>query len=95
MSELARRGGVSLRRIGTVDLVDAADAPAFLDACASAGTRVLGVEGFHVVDGGVVPDMEAIADFSSLTDSNESVREARAFVVATADPDLAFEFILE
>lgn len=72
----------------------AAHAARFLDACEAEGVRVLGVEGFYLRGDELWVDMERIADFSSVTDPEESVRETRAFVTKVAVPDLVLDFTL-
>lgn len=72
-TELAGRAGLSVRAVGGLGLIAATDAPAFLGACSGVGVHVLGVEGFRASDGGVEPDMDAIADLSDVLDPDESV----------------------
>lgn len=92
---LAKRAGVRLRSRPGVDLVAAADAPRFLDACEAEGVRVLGLEGFTLRGEELWVDMERIADFSSVTDPDESVREGRLFVARVTAPGLLFDFTLD
>lgn len=92
-TELAGRAGIAIRAVGGLELIAAAEAPAFLDACSGVGARVLGVEGFRIWEGGVEPDMNAIADLSGVLDPDDSVAEARGFVSAAAS-DLSFDFTL-
>lgn len=92
--EVAQRADVRLREAGGLLLVSAADAPAFLEACLAARCQILGIEGFDIVDGGVRPDMEVIADFSELADAEQSVAEARAFLATIDDTELAFDFTI-
>jgi hypothetical protein len=94
IAELAERAGISLRDAGGLRLVMGMDTPAFLDACLTAHCRIVGIEGFDIVNDGVRPDMEAIADFSAVDDPAESVAEARRFVGALDDQDRAFDFVL-
>jgi hypothetical protein len=92
--EVAGRAGVRVIDAGRQELIAAADAPAFVDSCVAEGCRILGVEGFHVVNGGVEPQMDAIADFSTLSDLTDSAREAREFLASLGDAGLAFAFTL-
>jgi hypothetical protein len=91
---LGRKAGIEIREVGGLQLVALADARAFLEACEAAGVLVLGVEGFRLDSGQVHPDLGAIADFSQLTDSRESVLEARSFVEAVGQPEMLFDFAL-
>lgn len=89
---LARRAGLRLRKVGGLQLIAFPDVQDFLDACMAAEVLVLGVEGFSFEDGEVRPDMSAIADFSELTSSNQSVVEARIFADSVGRPGLLFDF---
>jgi hypothetical protein len=91
---LAEEAGVPLERRPGADLVAASDAPAFLDACAAHGVRVLGVDGFFLEPDGLYPDMARILDLSSVTDHAESVAEARRFVLRETVPGLLLDFVL-
>jgi hypothetical protein len=91
---LAKRAGVRLHPRPGADLVAAADAPRFLDACEAEGVRVLGAEGFYLRGDELWVDMERIADLSSVTDPDESIREARLFVGMVSAPDLLLDFTL-
>jgi hypothetical protein len=63
-------------------------------ACRAARVRVVGAEGFDIIDGQRRPDMEAILDLEDLDDSPRSIDEAERFVSATWRPGLYFEFDL-
>lgn len=91
---LGRQAGIGIREVVGLQLVAFADVRAFLDACAAAGVLVLGIEGFYFDSGQVRPDMGAIADFSQMTDSKESVLEARSFIEAVGRPEMLFDFTL-
>ena len=54
-------------------------------------TLVLGIEGFYVDGDKIYPAMEAIADFSQLTNSEETILEARAFLTAVGHPGLLLD----
>ncbi|MCP4548388.1 MAG: hypothetical protein GY835_18155 [bacterium] len=92
INTLARRAGLRLIRVGGLQLVAFPDVPDFLDACMAAELLVLGVEGFGYEDGEVWPDMSAIADFSELTSSHQSVVEARMFADSVGRPGMLFDF---
>ena len=93
-AELATSAGISFRRSGGLELIGSADADAFLDECAKAGARVLGIEGFRLGGGKTRPDMSAIADLSGIEDPGASVDEARAAVAEIGQPGLLFEFTM-
>jgi hypothetical protein len=94
VKELARMASVKLHHQGGLLLISSEDAPRFLDACERQEVLVLGVDGFRILDGVVEPDMNAIADFSTLVDAQESVTESRRFVAAIRTPGTLFEFTL-
>lgn len=91
---LGRQAGIGIREVGGLELVAFADARSFLDACVAAGVLVLGIEGFYLDSGQVRPDIDAIADFSQMTDSEGSVVEARSFIEAVGRPEMLFDFTL-
>jgi hypothetical protein len=92
--DLAERATIRLHHAGGLQLIAAADAPAFLEACLTAHCQILGIEGFEILDGEVRPEMEAIADFSEIDDPDQTVAEARRFLDAVEDQELAFEFTI-
>lgn len=91
---LGRRAGVRFREAGALQLVSFADTQAFLDACEDSRVLVLGIEGFYLENAQARPDMDAIADFSQISDCEESVREARSFIEAVGRPEMLFDFAL-
>lgn len=91
---VARRARIQIFEVGGLQLVAASDAPAFLEACRAEQCLILGIEGFRVIESGVQPDMDAIADFSEVDDPAESVAEATDFFDSVADSELVFEFTL-
>jgi hypothetical protein len=93
--QLAERAGIRLHRSLRMELIAAADAHAFLDACAAQGTRVLGIEGFYLRGSELQPDMTRIGDFSSVDDVERSIDESRDFVDAVAVPELMLDFALD
>lgn len=86
---------MSILHVGGLQLVAAADALAFLEACASSNVRILGVESFRQTYQGVKSDIDGIADFSAIDDPARSVAEAGDFVRNALGPGLAFEFVIE
>ena len=91
---LGRQAGIDVREVGGLQLVALADVRTFLDTCVAAGVLVIGIEGFRLESGQVRPDMGAIADFSQVTDSEESVLEARSFIETVGQPGMLFDFAL-
>lgn len=71
-----------------------------LDFCCEQNAAVLGIEGFNVVKGKRVPNMDYIADFSGLIsvagdDFPRISREAaRRFIGSIIDEQLLLEFVL-
>lgn len=97
IAEIANSVGVRVRLSGQTELVAAADLVAFLEAVRSRELCVLGLEGFRVVEGSLVPEMDAIADFSTLSSSaasEHSVAEALQFLSAVGAPDLYYDVTL-
>lgn len=93
-AELAAGVGIRVHRSGSLELIPSSEAARLLDECATAGVRVLGLEGFRLADGETRPDMSAIADLSDVEDPAASVEEARAVVSEIEGPDLMLEFTL-
>lgn len=91
---MGRQARIGILEVSGLQLVALADAQTFLDACVAAGVVVLGIEGFRVDRGRVRADMDAMADFSQVTNSEESVVEARSFIEAVGQPDMLFDFAL-
>lgn len=91
---VADRAGVPVVDVGRQELIAARDARAFVESCLAERQRILGIEGFRLLDGGVEPQMDAIADFSSLSDSTDSTEEAQQFLASLGDRDLSFVFTL-
>lgn len=63
------------------------------------GWVILGLDGFEIVDGGVQPDMDQIADWSGLRDdcadlSARSIAETRRFLDTAARDDRLYEVVI-
>ena len=75
------------------------DLEAFLLAVSARDLVILGIEGFYLVKGGAMPEMNAIADFSSLLDGSDvsetSIKEARLFLRKVSKPDMFFDFAID
>ena len=91
---IARKADVPVHQVGRSSLIAWADAEAFLQACGDARGLILGIEGFHVLDDRLEPDMGWIADFSSLDDVDASIVESRSFI-RDAPRELFFDFLVD
>jgi hypothetical protein len=77
-----------------VSIIAAADLARFLETARARELRVVGLEGFRIVGSSIVPDMYAIADFSSIAgmaSSADTVDEALHFVAEVERSDLLYE----
>jgi len=78
-------------------MISLPDMSRFIDFCRSSDLIILYLEGFRSVSGGIVPEMSAIADFSSLTAlpwdeaTPKSWESASAFVSQMQDQRLMFD----
>ncbi len=94
----AARADVSLRRVGGLDLVAFEDVPRLLASIRDLGWRVLGIEGFRLHGGRIVPCMDAIADWSALSGSEASDRSVEAslrYLGSVGEPGMLFDLTLE
>jgi hypothetical protein len=97
IAEIAFSLGIDVRYSGSTELVGASDIVRCLEALRGRNVRILGLEGFRISGSHVVPEMNAIADFSVMNDRGtalSSVDEAVRFVSEFGDPDLFYEVIL-
>jgi hypothetical protein len=67
IERIAQTSGVPLRYLGALRLVRRQDCEQLVNACRSGSVRIVGIEAFKVVGDTVTPDMDMIADFSSLS----------------------------
>jgi hypothetical protein len=95
VSDIARRARVNVLYLGALELVSARDAFAFLQAADAAGVQVIGIEGFPVENEVVMPDLDAIADYSDGLDPAVSIDAAKRFIEKVAQPDHWFEFTID
>jgi len=95
--QVAQRIGLSLRVIGGAPLVAAKDAERFIAGCQQGRILVLGIEGFRLEGGSLVPDMDAIADFASpiLPTLARSIAASRRFLLKVNQPGMWFNFTLQ
>jgi hypothetical protein len=97
-AEIGSSAGVVVHRVGQTELVAAADLACFLRAVRARNLRVLGLEGFRIDGDSLVPDMDAIADFSSMAASAPSVdtvAEALLFLSEVGERKLHYELTLD
>lgn len=64
LNEVAKSAGAALTRSGHSDYVRADQLENLFNHCEKLGVRLVGAEGFHLSDGTVVPEMDAILDLS-------------------------------
>jgi hypothetical protein len=96
IEELAHKANIDVRRIGSMDLIKNSDIPAILDVIEKAELVVLGIEGFTLEEGDSVrPDMNAVADFSSVPNSIESIDASWNYFKEVNRPELMYEFVLK
>ncbi|MCL4472455.1 MAG: hypothetical protein M1539_04395 [Actinobacteria bacterium] len=92
--DLARHAQINVVNIGGLHLVATTDIATFLDTCQTENVLVIGIEGFRLEGERVLPDINAIADFSHLSNSIESIVEARRFFDAVDKPGMVYDFTL-
>lgn len=90
--------GLTVVQRGSLDLVSAADARRLLLVCEAQDVAVLGLEGFRIDGNAIVPEMDAIADYSSSfrgspDRARETIASARRFLDAMTDSTLLFELV--
>jgi hypothetical protein len=79
---------------GRTRLLASGDAARFVEVCRATGVRIVGIEGFHVRDSNLTPDIDSTVDLSSIIDVGQAADEATAFLDDVADGDLAYDFVL-
>jgi hypothetical protein len=67
IERIAQASGIPLRSLGALRLVRPQDCEQLVNACRSGGVRIVGIEAFKVIGDTVTPNMDMIADFSSLS----------------------------
>ncbi|WP_243350389.1 hypothetical protein [Stenotrophomonas acidaminiphila] len=93
VEKIASRAGLMVERRGSLRPIQSVDALAFLDQCEAEGFRVLGIEGFARKQGALIPDMDAIADFSDAPGC--SILEAKRSVAEVHASSLMLDFAVE
>jgi len=79
-----------------MELIAFNDVENFIIALHARNIIVLGIEGFHIVDDAVIPDMNAIADFSTTSkESDRSISDVRRFVRNVGNASVFFDFTIE
>jgi hypothetical protein len=97
IAEIAISVGIGVHVSGQAELVGSADLAKFLQGVRTRRLRVLGLEGFRIVGSSLVPNMDAIADFSSIAQSassEDTVDEALRFLSEVKGSDLLYEVTL-
>ncbi len=95
IEEMAFKAGVEVRTRGNKRLIKSADIPALLDAADEAEVVLIRIEGFTIEGSATRPDMNAIADFSTVKTSLESIRASKIFFKEVNRPELWFEIVLK
>ncbi len=94
---IAKKAHINVHRIGNMELIACRDMLSFLDAARDQGICILGVEGFRLEGTSIIPDMGALADFSSIHENPAScertIIEAKQFILSIAGMDLYFEVV--
>jgi hypothetical protein len=97
-ADVAARLGIEMRKAGSLELIRAVDADRFASAVQEMDLVIIGIEGFHEDGGHDVPDMSAIADFSTVLEDPErvalGVRGARQFFSDVSDASMWLDFVL-
>jgi hypothetical protein len=98
VSEIAKVAGVSVHNEGSMELISAVDIPVFLEAVKARHTYIiLGLEGFLIENKNLIPEMNAIADFSSSAenpDCDGTIIKAVDFLARVGRSDLYYDIIL-
>lgn len=85
---------------GNAPIYNVSDGLNLIDYCGANGIAVLGLEGFSILDGKRVPDMNCVIDFSELQEiagsdfSKKTVLISKSFVEGLGRADIYFEFTL-
>ena len=93
-SEIAHLVGVKTVNANGMNLVSADDMDKFLDAVNQRGARILGIDGYFVQGENVIPDMDAIADFSDFAGAEiaDTVSASQLFLASLhKKSDLCFD----
>lgn len=80
LNTVAQEGGIETIVVCGIKFISQSDGILFVNSSRRLKTQILGIERFIVIDDSVVPDMDHIADFSSLTDYEESALESLIFI---------------
>jgi hypothetical protein len=91
VDRISKLAGISVVQRGSVTLVESEAAEFIIYFCERENIPILGVDGFRMSDRNLIPDMSAIADFSSVS-SVDSIHLARRFANANMRPGLWYEF---
>lgn len=98
VAKIARDAGISVRHTASMELISAKDLAAFLEAARTRQAYIVGLEGFRSAEGQIIPDMDAIADFTALADAPDgaerTIAEALRFLSEVKSPDLFYDVIV-
>ena len=98
VGSVAKDAGICIYGEDPIELISTNDMPKFLEAIRkNSDYLILGLEGFKIFKDKIVPDMDAIADFSALLASDDSattVQAAYKFLSAVMNKDLFFYLTL-
>lgn len=95
-----RAAGLEPKLLAGLQLLTVDQVRRLLVAAEREGWVIWGLDGFEVVDGGVRPDMDQIADWSALKGrsgdqlSLRSVEETRCFLDTAARDDRLYEVVI-
>ena len=98
--ELFRAAGLEPKSVAGLQLLAVDQVRRLLLVVERVGWVVWGLDGFEIVDGGVRPDMDQIADWSALREtcaedlSARSVEETRRFLNTVGRHDRLYEVVV-
>lgn len=98
--DLFRAAGLDPQLTAGMRLLTLDQVQSFLVVIEREGWVILGLDGFEIVEGGVRPDMDQLADWSSLNDvavedrSARSVGVTRQFLQSKARHDRLYEVVV-
>lgn len=102
IEQLAGKLGVQVKAQGALRLIRLRDCQRVIAECKAQSVLILGIEGFMISKGKAVPNMDMIADFSTLTTKAwdtaclEAADSAAFFFESAKDQeDLLFDFSLK
>lgn len=91
---LADELGINVVIRGSSCLIPFEHMETVLEACKIKGFTVLGIDGFWKRDGALVPEMDVIADFSTMDSPVGSFSNAICFIRTMGKPGMFFELVI-